>query len=356
MAPLFPSLAFALCVLALWGGRKLALALGYADRPGGRKKHDAPVPPIGGLVILPGFMLVSILAGYKDFLSWPLMSGIVILLVMGAFDDARPIRPFIKLAIMVWTACFVVIFGETQIGNLGNIFGFGVVEVGFLSKGFTIMSLVLLMNAINMMDGIDGLAGGFCTLMTLWMMVACAGAGQWEAFGALAILLACLVAFLVFNMRSPLRKSASVFLGDAGALSLGLLLGWFAIHLGQGARAPLEPITIVWIIAVPVIDAFGLFIARSLRGLHPFHADRRHLHHRFIDAGLCPAHTALAILGLISVFAFIGFAAQDKGLPAYILFYVWGAILIAHTAAIISPRGYDSLTRAIAARRGKTHE
>lgn len=343
MSAFFPILAFALCVLALWGGRKLALRLGYADVPGGRKKHDVPVPPIGGLVVLPGFMLVAIAAGYGDFLTWSLIFGLTGLLLMGAIDDARPLRPLIKFAFMVWTACFVVIFGETQIGQLGNLFGFGMVELGFLSKGFTIMSLVLLMNSINMMDGVDGLAGGFCALMTFWLMLACAGAGQWVAFGALAILLGCLLAFLLFNMRAPWRKSASVFMGDAGALCLGLLLGWFAIHLSIGRDAPLAPITIVWIIAVPVMDAFGLFIARSVRGLNPFLADRRHLHHHFIDSGCSPGMTVYLILSLVAAFALVGFMAQAQGVPAYVMFYVWMVIFLLHTLAILKPGGYDAL-------------
>lgn len=86
---------------------------------------------------------------------------------------------------------------------------------------------------------------------------------------------------------------------------MGLLLGWFCIKLTQGEAAPFEPATVIWIIALPVMDAFALFIARSLRGLHPFNADRRHLHHRFLDAGISPSKTTWIMLGLISVMAFV---------------------------------------------------
>lgn len=347
MISFFPVLAFALCALALWLGRKGALALGYADRPGGRKTHDAPVPPIGGLAIIPVFILVSVLAGYKDFLSVEMMAGLLLILAMGAVDDVRPIKPFVKLTLMVWTACYVVIFGETQVGQLGNIFGFGMVEVGFLSKGFSIMCLVLLMNSINMMDGVDGLAGGFCALFTAWLMAVCAFSGQWMAFGALSVLLGCLLSFLAFNARTPWRKSASVFLGDAGALALGLLLGWFAIHLGQGDGAVARPMVIVWVIAVPVIDAFGLFIARSIAGQHPFYPDRRHLHHRFLDCGVPPGLTTVMMLGLTAICAAIASLAQVFAVPDYILFYGWMALFAAHTAAIMHPRGYDALVARI---------
>jgi len=323
----------------------MALRVGFADKPGGRKKHDNPVPPIGGLVILPVFLAFSWIAGLHDIVPWPLAAGIIVLLLMGAVDDARAIHPQIKFALMLLVACFLVIFGEAQISSLGNLFGFGEVQLGMGSKVFTILSLALLMNAINMMDGVDGLAGGFCALAALWMMLACAGASIAEPFWALAILFAALAGFLVFNMRAPWRKSASIFLGDAGALCLGLLLGWFCIQLSQGSAAPLAPATIIWIIAVPVMDAFALFIARSIRGLHPFNADRRHLHHRLLDVGVSQGRATILILALIAVFATIGFIAQAQGVPAYILFYAWMALFIAHTAGIMHPKGYTLMAR-----------
>lgn len=342
---MFIAAAFFLTSLFLWGGRKAALKMGFADAPGGRKKHEDLVPPIGGLGIIPVFLLCSWAAGLNDVVPWPLVGGLTMLLVIGAVDDAFPIKSYIKFAVMILVAAFVVIFGNMQIGALGNLFGFGEVQMEFLSKGFTILSLALLMNSINMMDGVDGLAGGFCALVAFWLMIACFGAGGGTALIALAILLSCLLGFLAFNMRAPWRKKASIFMGDSGALCLGLLLGWFCISLSQGADAALRPVTIIWIIAVPVMDAFALFLARSLRGMHPFNADRRHLHHRFLDAGISPSVTTTLILALVSLFAFIGFAAQAYDVPEYILFYGWMVVFILHTIGIMHPRGYTMLTR-----------
>lgn len=336
---LFTLAAFAITVAALWAGRRAALRVGFADIPGGRKKHDNPVPPIGGLAILPVFVGVSWFAGLEEIVSAPLVAGLFTMLVMGAVDDARTIKPLLKFAIMVWTACYVVIFGHAQIAHVGNLFGFGTVELGICSKAFTIMCLVLLMNAINMLDGVDGLAGGFCALVAFWMMVACAGAGQWPVFWALAILLATLVGFLAFNMRAPWRSSASVFLGDSGSLCLGLLLGWFCIRLTQDGTVTLIPITAIWIIALPVMDAFALFIARSVRGLHPFNADRRHLHHRLIDAGFSPSRTTVVMLAIVALMALIGFVAQAEHIPPVILFTLWMVLFVLHTYGLVSARG-----------------
>lgn len=347
MLSLYPIAAFALTAVALFAGRLMALRVGFSDRPGGRKRHDQPVPPIGGLVIVPVFIAISWAAGLEAVIPWPLATGLGALLLMGAFDDARGIKPAIKFAIMLWTACFVVIFGEMQIGNLGNLFGFGEVELGWLSKGFTILCLALLMNALNMMDGVDGLAGGFCALAVFWFLVVCLGAGgSHSADGlALGILLAVLLGFLVFNMRAPWCKSASVFLGDAGSLCLGLLLGWFCIRLSQGGTKLLEPVTVIWMIALPVMDAFALFIARSLRGKHPFNADRRHLHHRFLDAGLSPARTTAVILSIVAVMALTGFVAQVYVLPHVVLFGLWMILFVIHTAGLMSSRGLRLFSR-----------
>ncbi len=350
LSAIFAFATFAATVFALWAGRRLALRYGFADKPGGRKRHDNPVPPIGGLAIMPMFLLFSWMAGLQEIVPWPLAAGILAVLVMGAIDDAIGIKPAVKFAIMVWTACFVVIFGQAQIGNLGNLFGFGTVELGFASKAFTVMCLVLLMNAVNMLDGVDGLSGGFCALVVFWFLVVCAGAGQWAAFSALAILLACLLAFLMFNMRGPWRKSASVFMGDSGTLCLGLLLGWFSIRLTQGMDAPLEPVTVIWIIALPVMDAFALFIARSIRGLHPFNADRRHLHHRFIDAGISPAKTTALLLSIVAFMAMVGFIAEAHHTPPVILFVLWMVIFVMHTVGIVHPKGYTLLSRFIKVR------
>lgn len=354
MSLFYPIIAFAATALSLWAGRTIALKAGFADQPGGRKKHDDPVPPIGGLVILPVFLLVCHFAGLKEIVPLPLAIGVGAILAMGAIDDAFTVKPFVKLAIMILTAAYVVIFGNAQIGWLGDLFGFGDVEVGFLSKGFTIMAIVLLMNAVNMADGVDGLASGLCAQVAFWMLAMCAGVGAWEPFWALAILTGALGGFLALNMRAPWRKRASVFLGDAGTLSLGLILGWFCIKLTQGTGAFIAPATVIWFIALPVMDAFALFIARSARGLHPFNADRRHLHHRFLDAGVAPGRTTVLILAMAAFLSLLAYAAQAVGVPAWVLFYSWLALFGAHTFAIMHPKGYTLWSRVLRTR-GRTN-
>jgi UDP-GlcNAc:undecaprenyl-phosphate GlcNAc-1-phosphate transferase len=125
------------------------------------------------------------------------------------------------------------------------------------------------------------------------------------------------------------------------------------VKLTQGTAAPFEPATVIWIIALPVMDAFALFIARSVRGLHPFSADRRHLHHRFLDAGIAPGKVTLIMLVLISAMALIGFLGQAMDVPPVILFWLWMALFILHTVGIMHPKGYTLFSRFL---RVKTRE
>ena len=352
----FPLAAFACAAALLYIGRRLALKTGYADKPGGRKKHEMPVPPIGGLVILPIFILFAFLSGTDSIAPWPLLAGMAVLLLMGGIDDVRPVNSVMKFTVMIGVCCFVVIFGQGQIVELGNLLGTGnlTLPIGWAAEAFTVLAIVLLMNAINMVDGVDGLAGGFCALVTFCLILLCAGAGLTDGVEILGILLAVLAAFLMFNLRGPWRKRASIFMGDAGALCLGLVIGWMCIRLTQPPASLISPAAVIWLIALPVWDAFGLFIVRSLRGLHPFTPDRRHLHHRFIDAGMSPILTTYLMLALYALTASVGFVGIMLHVPPYILYYLWLGGFALHAVLIGHPRGYTLMTRYLRTKWRKT--
>lgn len=322
---------FVISVLLLFAGRRLALKIGFIDKPGGRKKHLDEVPPIGGLVIIPVFCGLSIYGGLNNYVSWPLLIALLSLLVMGVVDDRFQIRSWVKFFLQIAIAAFVVILGGAELQSLGNIFGLGELKLWYGAPIFSIVCFVLFMNALNMMDGMDGLAGGFAAVVLFWLMLAAALSGIWSAFWGMALMLACLLAFLAFNMRYPFHPKASVFLGDAGSLALGLLLGWFCIHLTQGYNAALPPMAVAWIIALPVIDTFALFFTRLKMGKHPFDADRNHLHHRLLQARVRPALATPLILIMAYAFGLIGYGGYKAGLPDYVLTILWVAMLAVYT-------------------------
>jgi UDP-GlcNAc:undecaprenyl-phosphate GlcNAc-1-phosphate transferase len=310
----------ALTFLAFMLGRKWALKFRFIDRPGGRKQHQGAVPPIGGLVIIPMFMVLYLLLQTNALQDWALLAGIVILLLMGVIDDRINMRAGLKFAIQIFVAGLVVLAGESSIDTLGNILGTGDIYLGWAAVPFTIACLVMMMNALNMMDGLDGLAGGvtFVVLLSLICVTAYTGG---SVIGILCLLVPLMV-FLYFNMRHPWREKAAVFLGDSGSLTLGLILGWLCIQMTHTIPHAFPPVSAIWVLAVPVIDALMLFFLRIRHKRHPFSADRNHLHHRFLDRGFSVGVTTLLVMLSVGLCAMIGLSFI-AGIPEYILFAGW---------------------------------
>lgn len=329
--------AFAFSIIAFYYGMRLARRIGYVDRPGGRKQHVGGTPPIGGLVIMPVFTFF-----YYHFIpnalnDWPLFAGLAALLILGIVDDRFSLNAWLKFIGQILIATFVVVYGHAQIVSLGDVFGQGPVLLGWFSVPFTVACLVLLMNALNMIDGLDGLAGGIAASVLFWLMIACAVAGLPGPLLGMAMLLAPLLAFLVFNMRHPWRKKAAIFLGDAGSLTLGLAIGWFSITLTQGVHTPVLPVTIIWLMAVPVIDTLTLFILRLKKGRHPFSADRNHLHHRFLARDV-PVHWTVALMILATLGAGgIGMAGMMAGISEIALVLLWLGCLVGYIGFSLRP-------------------
>ncbi len=333
-------LAFFVVLAAIPAVRRVAVAADFVDQPGGRKTHKDAVPPIGGIVIFPVFIGMSILAGVNLVIYWPLFAALALVLVMGAVDDHAQIQAWIKFMIQFVAAFLIVLPGGAQVFHLGDMFGFGVVELGFLSIPFSVFCVVLLINAINLIDGLDGLAGGKSFVMLGWLMIACGIGGAQECFILIGILEAALLGFLVYNMRHPFRRQASVFLGDAGSMALGLVLAWYVITLSQEPNPVLAPVSVAWIVALPVIDACGQFFRRMKEGRHPFDPDRGHFHHHLIAAGLSVGKATALILFIGVVFGAIGYGGVLIGIPESALMIGWLGLWAVHMALSLKPEGF----------------
>ena len=332
---------FVFALAGLWAtivlfkaGIYFAPQIGLVDKPGGRKTHEGAIPLIGGLVIVPVFAGLCYLTNLSDMLTLsPLFGGVALLLIMGAIDDKFHIHPWARFVIQIWLACYIVVFCQVDLENLGNLYGFGDVHLGWFGKIFAAVCLVLLMNAINMLDGVDGLAAGFIAVVAGWLMVAAYQSGADLYLKALIFFMIPIIGFLIFNARHPWRKKASVFLGDAGSLSLALIIGWFAIQMAK-MNEPVDifpAVTIIWIMTVPIMDTFAIFFTRKKQGRSPFDADRLHLHYKLIDAGYTPSQATWIILAIALVTGGIGYLGSHVGVPEYVLLYSWSAILLGYT-------------------------
>ena len=336
--PYFAALGLVVTFVLFRIGIKYAPKVGLVDKPdhdvGGRKAHEGIIPLIGGLIIIPVYTTLVYSSGLQaqTFLA-PLLGGVLLLLTIGALDDKFHLHAWARFVIQIWLACYVVIFCDANILNLGNLFGFGDVKLGdFGGKVFSAVCLVLLMNAINLLDGMDGLCGGFLLVALGWLMVMALSVGAILPFWAMLFLVVPIVGFLIFNARYPFHKKASVFLGDAGSLSVGLIVGWFAIQMAKSPDPIIPPVAIIWLMTVPIMDTFAVFFTRRKLGRSPFEADRLHAHYKIQDAtGWKPQYVTPLMLCIAVITGAIGYFGLKYGVPEYVLLYSWSAILLGYT-------------------------
>ncbi len=318
---------------------RMAVRLGMVDRPtlGGRKQHDRPVPPIGGLVIFPVYMVLLPTLGITPFDHTPLFIALLLLIGAGALDDYAEISPNTKFAAQLAAALIMTLSGTAALPHLGHLFGVAhLVDLAWLSIPFTAVCFIFLINAMNMIDGLDGLAGGGSFIMLGWLALAAALGGDVQACTAALLLTSLLFGFLLHNMRYPGHTRATVFLGDAGSMSLGLIIAWLGVRIAtpvEGAGMP--PIAMAFIIALPIFDAFALFITRRIHGRGAFEAGRDHLHHRLLARGFSPARVTHLILTLVFLSGAVGVFGPRLGLGEGIMTLLWIVTLLGYTAYLI---------------------
>ncbi len=330
-----------LCVLVLIPlVRKAALIFGFVDVPDARKQHEKPIPPIGGIVIFPVFLVAAAYSGLDLGESWAIYAGVLILLALGSLDDYWHVQPWPKFIVQLCVSFAVVLSDQARLYQLGNLFGLGDVGLDFMSIPFSVAAVMLLINAMNLIDGLDGLAAGYGFVVLFWLLVAASAMGDTGHMALIAPMMAGLSGFLVFNMRNPLRRKASVFLGDAGSMALGLVLAWLCIDMAQEKGQVLAPISVAWILAIPIIDTCAQFYRRVREGRHPFAPDRGHFHHHLIHAGISVRNTTLFILALAFIAGLIGFAGHRFGIPQLFLTLGWMALLLVHMRLSERPEFY----------------
>ena len=341
-------LAFVLTAALSPAARRFAMERGFVDRPGGRKKHDKAVPPVGGLVAFPVFLLcLAPLVHDWGTTGW-FYAAALLLLAVGAFDDRHVAPAFVKFAAQFAAAALIVLPGHAQVFTFGNIVGTGAIGLSVFSLPFSIIATVLLINAINLMDGLDGLSGGMGVIILAGLAWGLKAPGVQAEMLTLA---AALAGFLIYNLRNPWRRKAVIFMGDAGSLTLGLSLAWFAIRLGGPPLPTVEPIVIAWLLALPIMDTCGQFARRIGEGRHPFSADHDHFHHHFVHAGLRPGQATAAVLAVEAAFALIGIVGVRLGAPPALLLGLWAALLAAHIALSMRPPLFRRLIAGLLGRR-----
>ena len=300
------ALSAVLTAFLLWGLQPIAYRFGLVDRPGGRKQHARPTPITGGLAIAIAVLASMPFMSGEASAHWAYACGSILLLVVGLLDDAYDLRWGWRVVAQIAAGLIMVYWGGVKIGYVGYFFSDAPLVLGGWAVPFTVFATVGIINAINMCDGSDGLAGSLCLAGLVMFAAAARYAGNEQLFTNLLPITAALVAFLAFNMRFPWQRRAKVFLGNAGSAFLGYTIAWVVFRLTQNAAHPVSPVLAPWLLAPPLVDCLVLIARRLKMRRSPFLADRGHMHHLLLEAGFGPS--AIAV-GLASASLVIGLGA-----------------------------------------------
>ena len=298
--------------------RDAAIKLGLTDRGGGRKIHTQPIPRLGGVAValslaapLFGMFLWSNRISRAFVADQPLLvsllGGGAIMLAVGIWDDLRDTRALVKLGAQI-AASLVVVWSGIRIEGLSVPFA-DPIALGAFSIPATVFWMLLVMNAVNLIDGMDGLAGGIVVLAggTLFVMSVI------EDNGLSAMLLASMVGatagFLAYN-----RHPATIFLGDTGSLFLGFMLALVSVHSSQKSYAAFSIGAAVLALGLPIFDLGMAVVRRTLSGAPVFSADQHHVHHILLRKGLTQSQSVLVLYGgagVLAALAFVFIYADD---------------------------------------------
>ena len=300
-------IAAALTFAVQWLLRPVAHRLNLLDYPTDRKDHAHPTPITGGLAMVIGILVTA--WATLDILdsAWIAFSlGAGLLIVVGLLDDKYDLPWWLRIGVQVIAALIMALMGGVQVQHLGPVFGLGDIPLGALSVPFTVFATVGLINAINMIDGSDGLAGSLVLAALVMLVAACLYSGNDVMAGRVMIMVGAVAAFLWFNLRFPWRPRAQVFMGNAGSAFLGFVIAWVSFRLTQNPGHPVSPVLALWLIPVPVMDCIVLIVRRLRQRQSPFKADQNHVHHQLRGSGFTPMQNVI----LLTVFSLLcGLAA-----------------------------------------------
>lgn len=300
-------LVFLGALALLFISRKVAKKVGLVDKPNARKHHHGHIPLVGGVSVYLSLWIIYILqpGWLPDFTIY--MACATLLIVVGVLDDKFDLPVMPRMALQALVAS-IMMYNGLYLYSLGNIlFGYELI-LGVLGYGVTLLAVVGAINAFNMVDGIDGLLGALSSVTfgalaaVFWM-----GGNDAMALWCLCLMVACLP-YILLNLGIPWGRKFKVFMGDAGSTLIGFTVIWLLIIATQGHNAVMQPVTALWLIAVPLMDMLRVMIARIRRGDSPFKPDREHLHHVLIDAGLSARGSLFIIVCTTLLMAFIGIA------------------------------------------------
>lgn len=281
---------------------RIALDKNIVDNPNARKLQRRPTPVLGGIAVFFGSVIglgcASITCDCSELFI--VVVAMMIMLYTGTMDDILDLSPVLRFLIEIGTVLLLIFVGGYTLNDFHGLWGLNQIPQG-VAIPLTVFAAVGIINAINLIDGVDGLSSGYCILTSLLFGVMFWYVGD-RTMGMLAVVAAgSLIPFFFYNVFG---KNSKMFIGDGGTLVMGIVMSVFVIRILRhgsmsevydAANIGLVPFTLA-VLSVPVFDTLRVMTTRILKRKSPFHPDKTHLHHMFIRLGCSHAATTLAIL------------------------------------------------------------
>lgn len=308
---------------------RFALKHNIVDNPDARKLQRVPVPVLGGTAVFIGFAValgIAIMVFHLRYMGVAL-AATGLMWLLGSWDDMKDIPPNVRFLIEILVLWGLISIGETCVDDFHGMWGVNQISL-YVAVPLSIFTGVGIMNATNMIDGVDGYCSGFGILSSLWFFIAFFIAGDIEMA---SFALICVGALLPFFMHNVFGKRTKMFLGDGGSLMIGMLMTIFVFRL-MSKNTPFERFAtedgmgiaafVLAVMCIPVADTLRVMTARILKGGSPFAPDKTHLHHLFIEMGFTHVGTSLCILTLDLVIMCVWFLSWKLGASYDLQLYV----------------------------------
>lgn len=283
---------------------KIAILKNLVDNPDERKLQRRPVPVMGGLAVFFG-IVVGICSSQMVFFSpgvFVLISAMVIMLYVGTIDDILDLSPYTRFAIEIAVVAFIMYVNNNGINNFWGLWGIDTISM-WIAAPLTIFAAVGIINAVNLIDGVNGLSSGFCFMACVMFAIMFLLSGN---IVMMVLATSAAGAIIPFFLHNVFGHNTKMFIGDGGTLVIGTMMSMFVINIlkdtSLSAKLAYEgvgliPFTLA-VLAVPVFDTLRVMSARIIRGHSPFSPDKTHLHHLFLELGFSHIGTTVSILSL----------------------------------------------------------
>ncbi len=306
---------------------EVAKAKNIVDNPNARKLQRVPIPVLGGLTvvfgILSGLMAFNMFGDFSDM--FPTFATIIIILIIGLIDDMISLSPRIRFVVEIILILYLIKTTSCQLNDFHGLWGLNVIP-NYISVPLTVFACVGIINAVNLIDGVDGYSSGYSIISCVMFGIMFYTLGDIRMVALAAIVAASLLPFFLHNVFG---KHSKMFIGDAGTLSLGIIFSVFVMTIisskqsieGLPNNLGVVPFTLA-VLCVPVFDTLRVMSARMLKGRSPFSPDKTHLHHLFLELGYSHIGSALSII-LINIFVVLcWFMAFRVGLTINTQLYI----------------------------------